>query len=196
MRTITQEITLYTYDELSDDAKGRVREWADTFEFEAEWILDDFKTIASMMGFYDITPRYSGFWSQGDGASFTGHYDYAKGAANAVREYAPQDAELARIVDGLQALQKRNFYQLRASLTLGPRPNYYAHENTISIGVERGDAWASDEVQTEFAELARDLMRWLYRALERGYDNCNSDEYLSEHCAANEYEFTADGRIA
>lgn len=196
MRTITKEIQVYTYDELSDNAKCRVKEWANTFEFGAECVLDDFKTIAELLGFYDVRPRYSGFWRQGSGASFTGHYTYAKGAAKAIREYAGRDVELHAIADGLQALQRRSFYQLRANLTLCSGSNHYSHENTISIEVERGEGWPSDEVAEAFAELARDLMRWLYQTLEREYDYRNSDENISEHCASNGYEFTEDGRIA
>lgn len=196
MRTITQQIQLYTYDELSDTAKERVKQWVDAFEFGAECVLDDFKTIAGMMGFYDITLRYSGFSSQGSGASFTGRYKYAKGASKAIRKYAPQDAELHSIADALQALQRAHFYRITAHLSLGSGSNFYAHENTIAVQVDRGDDYAPESVLEDFKELARDLMRWLYAALEREYDYCNSDEYLSEHCVANGYEFTADGVIA
>lgn len=196
MRTITKEITLYKYNELSDTAKECVKQWADTFEFASESVLEDFEQIAGILGFYDITPRYSGFWSQGDGASFTGRYKYAKGASKAIRDYAPQDTKLHAIADGLQALQARHFYKLRAVLTLGSGSNYYSHENTVSIEVSRDDNDAPESVQNNFKELARDLMRWLYKALEREWEHCNSDEYIAEHCTANGYEFTEKGEIA
>jgi hypothetical protein len=196
MRTITVEKTLYTFNELSSTAKDHARSILDTFEFQSECTLEDFTTLAGLMGFYDIKPRYSGFWSQGDGASFTGHYKYAKGGLQAVKEYAPQDMELHRIAQGLQAMQARHGYQLQAVLTLGTNSNMYAHENTIDCESTVHDVWVKDETQKEFRDLARALMRWLYRALEAAYDDCNTDEYLIDHCESNGYEFDEKGNLA
>jgi hypothetical protein len=196
MRTITVEKTLYTFNELSDTAKDTARTALDTFEFQAECTLEDFTSIANLMGFYDVKPRYSGFWSQGDGASFTGRYKYAKGGAKAVKEYAPQDVELHRIAQGLQDLQARYFFQLTANLTQGTNSNLYAHEFTISIDVEQDGASVNIETEKEFTELARALMKWLYRALEAAYDDCNTNEYILEHCEANGYEFDIKGNLA
>ena len=58
---------------------------------------------------------FRGFASQGDGASFEGQYSHARGAARAIRAHAPKDEELHRIADELQAVQKRNFYQLNTA---------------------------------------------------------------------------------
>ena len=52
---------------------------------------------------------FRGFWSQGDGACFEGAYAYVRGATVGIRAHAPQDNELHRIVDTLQAIQRRNF---------------------------------------------------------------------------------------
>ena len=196
MKTITQQIDIYTFDELSDKAKDRVKQWADTFEFSAESTIYDFKTIAKIIGFYDIDTRYSGFWSQGDGASFTGRYKYAKGAAKLIREYAPLDVELHRIVDGLQSIQRNNFYRLRAILTPGANSNHYSHENTISFELyDYDNEYKHISQEDDFKEVCRDLMRWLYSALESNYAWCNSDEYISEHCDSNEYQFDINGGV-
>ncbi len=42
-------------------------------------------------------------------------------------------------------------------------------------------------------EAMRDLARWLYRQLEREYDDLTSDEAVDEAIVANEYSFTVDG---
>ena len=47
-------------------------DWFDTTK-------SDFHTDLETLGFYNIDSQFSGFWSQGDGASFTGSYEYAKG---------------------------------------------------------------------------------------------------------------------
>ncbi len=38
------------------------------------------------------------------------------------------------------------------------------------------------------------MARWLYRQLEREYDDLTSDEAVDEAIAANGYTFTADGK--
>jgi len=103
---------------------------------------------------------------------------------------------LWRIADALQALQKRHFYRLIASLSLGGGSNFYSHENTVDIEVERDDGLditASD--YDELVELCRDLMRWLYKQLGAEYDYANSDENIAELCEANGYEFTIEGAL-
>lgn len=187
---------VYKFEELSETAKDHAKTVLNTFEFGAESVLEDLKTIAEILGFYDVTPRYSGFWSQGDGASFTGRYKYAKGAPKAIKEYS-NDAELLRIAEGLQALQRVNFYHLRATLSLGSRSNHYCHENTINFEVYDSETEyrALGGALEDLPELARDLMRWLYSALEREYNYCNSDEYIKDHCESNGYEFDVNGNL-
>ena len=77
---------------------------------------------------------FSGFWSQGDGACFEGHYSYAAGAAAAIRAHAPLDVDLHAIADALGAMQRRNFYQLRADIRHHGR---YNHEHSMTIAVKR-----------------------------------------------------------
>jgi hypothetical protein len=137
---------------------------------------------------------FTGFWNQGDGACFEAYYAYAKGAPRRIREYAPQDEALHRIADGFAAIQRRNFYQLRAETT--HRGHYY-HARCMAVSVERDSptyqamtAGADDIV----IEALRDLADWLYRQLEREYDYLSSDEAVDETIAANAYTFTASGR--
>lgn len=81
------EVQVFTYDQLPDDqAKEKAVEWygSDTSDdFWSEYTLDDWKEFLTDMGFgYDtdhVEIGYSGFWSQGDGASFTCKtFDFAK----------------------------------------------------------------------------------------------------------------------
>jgi len=136
---------------------------------------------------------FTGFWSQGDGACFEAWYAHAKGAPRQIRKYAPKDATLHQIADDLAAVQRRNFYQLRAETT--QRGHYY-HANCMSVSVERDSpTWQGMTVGAEDAviEALRDLARWLYRQLECEYGYLTSDEAVDETIAANEYTFTATG---
>ena len=135
-----------------------------------------------------------GFSSQGDGASFEGTFSHAKGAARAIRTHAPKDEELHRIADELQAVQKRNFYQLGGSIrTRGS----YCHEHNMAIEVERNSpTWQpmTDGAEDTVIEALRDLARWLYRQLEREYEDLTSDAAVDEAIAINGFTFTAEGR--
>jgi hypothetical protein len=206
------ETTVYQVGELSDRAKDKARAWyreAGPYDDWHECVFDDFETICAILGvrlktrsvgLYGGGTRqkpciwFSGFSSQGDGASFEGALGFAKGAPKAIRAHAPEDSELHHIADALQAIQRRNFYQLRADISQRWR---YCHEYSMSITVERdspnNQAMTADAEDT-VTELLRDLARWLYRQLEREYDYQTSDEVTDEAILANEYTFTGDGR--
>jgi hypothetical protein len=76
-----------TYDQLEDQAKKKARDWfrqgCCEDSYWSESTLDDWKETLMEMGFgYDkdsVDISFSGFWSQGDGASFTcKNFDFAK----------------------------------------------------------------------------------------------------------------------
>jgi hypothetical protein len=206
------ETTVYRLNELSDAAKEKARGWYRQVGFDHDWyefVYEDFERICAILGIdlktvpvrlYGGGTRqktciwFSGFWSQGDGACFEGWLRHAKGARQKIRNHAPKDVELHRIADALQAIQRRNFYQLRATVT--HRDRYY-HEYCMAISVERDSpAWQDMTADAEDAviEALRDLARWLYRQLEREYEDQTSDEAVDEAIIANEYTFTESGR--
>ena len=152
-------------------------EWWDSVY---ELFTEDMKAIG-----IEVDKMYfSGFWSQGDGACFEGRYSHAAGATRAIRDHAPKDNELHRIADVLQTVQRRNFYQLHATVT--HRDRYY-HEYCMAISVERDSPTWQDmtaDAEETVIEALRDLARWLYRQLEREYDHLASDESIDEAIAA------------
>ena len=71
--TIQQTITAYQFNELSDQAKDKVREWfiADGTD-HIEYVLDDFKKQMLALDIHVQDIQYSVAYRQGDGASWTG----------------------------------------------------------------------------------------------------------------------------
>lgn len=202
---------VYTIDELIEPAKERARDWWREC-LDDDWhqpVIDDFCQICKILGVELKTIArppvgggarakpcvwFSGFASQGDGASFQGWYGYAVQSAKRIREYAPADVELHSIADRLQHIQRRNLYQLQA--TISHRERYF-HAHSMEISVSRSGETgqeASDGAEDEIADALRDLANWLYRALEREYDYQMSDDMADEMLAVNGYTFTADGR--
>jgi hypothetical protein len=106
----------------------------------------------------------------------------------------PTAATLHGIADRLQAIQRRNFYQLAAEVS--HRGRYY-HEYSMSVDVTRDSpTWQppTEDAEEIVTEALRDLARWLYRQLEAEYDHLTSDEAVEDGIIANQYTFTAGGR--
>ena len=141
-----------------------------------ESVYDDFIAICDIIGF-DVSPRdiqFTGFWSQGDGASFTGSYAYAKQSAKRIREYASKETELHAIADMLAELQRRNFYQLTASVTR--RGYHYSHSNTIGAECEReGYQYPTSDSDDIVTDVAQRLSNWLYSTLKSEYEYQEAD---------------------
>lgn len=204
--------TVYQFPELSAAAKERARIWYREVAVADDWwdaVYDDFERICDILG-VSLKTRpvrlmgggtrampciwFSGFSSQGDGASFEATIRHAKGSAREIRAYAPKDQVLHSIADRLQEVQRRNFYQLGAEVS--HRGRYY-HEYGIAIDVTRdsptGQVPAEGSEET-VVEALRDLARWLYRQLEAEYDHLTSDEAVDEGITINAYTFTEAGR--
>lgn len=143
-----------------------------TCEPHSDWdesTLDDAKDMAAIIGIDIDDIYYSGFSSQGDGASFTGSYAYAKGASARIRAEAPLDTELHAITDKLATLQRGQFYGLAATIS---KPCFqYSHENTMAAEVEHSsDRDVGEDISDAMLEAFRDFARWIYHNLEREYD--------------------------
>jgi hypothetical protein len=206
------QTTVYTLDELDERAKSRARDWYRQSSADDDWheaTFEDFERVCDILG-VELATRsvrlygggarqkpciwFSGFSSQGDGASFEGSYQYRKGAAREIRSYAPKDERLAAIADRLQRIQRKNLYALAARMTHSGR---YYHEYTMEISIERAsDTYQPPTPDAEeiVAESLRDLARWLYRQLERECHYQTSDEVVDEGIIANGYTFTEGGR--
>ena len=71
-------ITLYSFSELSKEVQAKlIKEYSNDesfldFDFAERHILREIENEAEVMGIQDFEFKYSGFYSQGDGASFTG----------------------------------------------------------------------------------------------------------------------------
>ncbi len=204
--------TVYRFPELSDVAKEKARSWYRELGPHDDWwdaVYEDFERICEILGIrLKTTPVrlmgggtrakpciwFCGFWSQGDGACFEGYWSHAKGAAARIRDYAPSDATLHGIADRLQAIQRRNFYQLTAEAS--HRGCYY-HEYTMAVesrATVRPGSRPTEDAEEIVTKALRDLARWLYRQLEAEYDHLTSDEAIEEGTIVNEYTFTEAGR--
>lgn len=204
-------VPIFRAEELGASARDAARAWARQHVVPDDWhecVIDDFERVCTIIG-VELATRsirlfgggtreapqvhFSGFSAQGDGASFEGRYRYARCSTAAIRAYAPLDRELHRIADAFVGIQRRNIYQLDATIRQTGR---YFNEYTMEITVERdsptGQA-ATAGAEDGITECLRDLARWLYRQLEREYDFQTADAEIDAALHANDYTFTAGG---
>lgn len=191
MKTITTAV--YSFDELSDAAKAKALDWyRDGYETDLSMTVEDFKdNIAPLFGFDVSRVFYSGFCCQGDGACFEGTWE-ADDVAPDIAGY--QDAGLAELHKRMAAFAEKH---LGFFANIKHRGHYY-HEHCTEIDFDPDSLVSHAKypcAEGEFAELARDLMRWLYRQLEKDHEWQLSDEALTDSILAADYDFTEDGKV-
>jgi hypothetical protein len=190
-KIISVQKEVFQFEELPESAKGTAINAVNCFD---DFVIDDAKTVAALMGWRIDKIYFSGFWSQGDGACFEGVMRYAKGCTKAIKSYAPQDTELQRIAQAWQDLQKRNFYSLTATVK---QRGHYMHSGCTSFDCEdtRTGYLESLEIQDEIETIGRDFMDWIYKSLEKEYDYQTSESAIVELCEANDYLFDKHGNL-
>ena len=190
--------TVYTVDELTGRARERalakLAEWA-THEDWREDVYEDAISLFAHLGIEARKLKFSGFWSQGDGASFEGTWkadrvNYAVLAAN-----MPKDSKLLAIGLALQAFALE--FPL-AEVIITRSNQCYSHSGTMTIDVyPEGDDSETGSIDDSPAEqLMRDAADWLYARLEAEHAYLTDEAQLIENAQANGYEFEEDGSIA
>lgn len=214
-----KEITVkaYEFDELSDAAKEKAREWFRSAscgdDFWSECVIDEAVEQGGHLGIdFKMRERknakgesllekpciwYSGFWSQGDGACFEGTWRAGDVKADKVAEgWGPDPAttEIKRIAAEFDRIAK--LYPC-SSFSVEHR-GHYQHENCTEFDffITEDEAVGEDEQQQAeevLKENAKDFMRWIYRQLEKACEWQNADEQVDENIRSNEYMFTESG---
>lgn len=210
----TVKIEIFEFDELSEPAKQKARDWyreaSAGDNYFAESVIEDAGTIAATLGIelkntvtltgskqrQEPAIYWSGFSSQGDGASFEGVYIYKPGALAKIKAHAPKDSRLHTIAEDLQAVQKRYGYRLSAVIkTCGQ----YSHSGTMQIEVGYNAGTGRDVEPGAIGTLQESLRGfadWIYAQLEQEYYYHSADAQVDESIRANEYEFLASGKRA
>lgn len=213
MRTV--EHTVYTFEELSESAKEKARDWwREAYTFSDDGDYEQFETAAKHLGIefdtqpvklmsgktrYDSNIMWSGFSSQGDGASFTGDFTFKPNCLHDIREEFPQHEALHSIADKLTTLycRLRLADGTKLSGKIRQHNSHYVHACTMDGTAYNEEGEELDmEVSKEFEELMRDFANWIYKSLKEEYEYQTSDESIDEAIIGNEYEFDEEGERA
>ena len=157
-----------------------------------EFIYENFIDEVAERGYF-IKPdniQFTGFWSQGDGASFTGYVhiedwiryhkagnEFRKVLNSLRRGYGPEDA-----------------YLIRAS-------GRYSHESSVYTSINMYDV-ENEDVEDQLDKIAeiieeerKDLSIELYKRLRQEYEYLTSHEAIAESLRINDYDFDEYGDI-
>ena len=198
MRQVTITKTYLKFNELNkkqqEEVLDNLRYYINTepgvwYECTQDQFHNDLKTL----GFYNVKSQFSGFWSQGDGASFSANFSkpenkeelkervekLLKDAPYFFHTYADKIEERkdTGLSDDFINLNFDDFEDWELSILQEGR---YSHEYTMSC--------AHDGLQ----EFSRHLAARYYLELEREYDYLTSDEAIKETIEANDYEFDSE----
>lgn len=192
------------YNELSDTAKERAFEDfknRDMYDCHwAHWVFDDWVERLGAIGIdtevYDM--HFTGFHSQGDGASFEGSIDLKK-FLEAHPDLKKNHAELYMSTVPFDKFSD-DYAEYMVLLRRTQHLSYY-HENTITLewDIETNDVVGKfDKVMTdaepEILETCREHMRSLYNDLQNAYEHeIGLDSFLE---MVDYQDFNEDGSLS
>lgn len=212
---IQQTITAYQFNELSDKAKDKVRDWFNT-DVDLEYVLDNFKTDMRALDIHVEDIQYRLSYSQGDGASWTGtmaiipflerlapdHPLFTKGVVlvELIREgWVDDKASISRAsyfynhsgTMGMDTIEDAVINSGDATMKGGILQGANVFELFESIGGEQ----MLEEVQEAILEEAKSHADDLYKRLQEAYEWEISDEHIAECAEINEWLFDEEGNI-
>lgn len=229
----TTEVTYYTLAELiekqkegkvSSTAVERAKQWLRECATDYEWgtyTYEEWEKILAEIGFENAKINFSGFASQGDGASFTANLDIAKlitflSTPIEPKESVDADSEgnevyLNYVVGKLHARYGGKVTNPRYgwlewivnNLSGGVKRicRRYSHSNTCRAEVELDSCRERpliealvDEFQKDIEELRGELSQLIYRDLEAEHDYRTKDETIIEESTEREILFDGNGR--
>lgn len=194
----TIEVELSTIDTIRKENSKLYQKIIDKYRninVEDDWYqytIEDLTTILGFCGFSDIKIGFSGFWSQGDGANFTGIYRANAVDFKALKEYVPNETAIYEralsIYNQVMDFENPDFTLYRTS-------SHYAHENTVSIKDTEFPDSTYPETEENILQDCRDIMHVIYMKLEEEYNYLTSESAIYETLECNEYYFNDKGEI-
>lgn len=198
MRVITTETKVYSFEELPEESREMAIENYHDINTDYDWYdstVEYWQEKLESIGFENAKIQFSGFWSQGDGASFTCDVDFLNLLPTYIDYVLEPNSKQAR---RLIALAETGYFD--GAWKIERNDSRYSHENSVACSDECHwlDCLVNDEIydiEQNITEIARIYMKEIYSDLEKEYEYLTSEEMIKETLIVNEYEFTEDGKI-
>jgi len=188
------EISIYTIDELSEQAKQKAIDQHKDFladNWEAENSLDYHKEELEKFGYNNVKILFSGFSSQGDGACFTADIDIKKWIEahdlNDLRKLYNYSDNFSFSITH----QSRYYYATSTTVVWG----FYSEIDYSNNDKEQAESEAEQLLEVIKAERER-LGNDIYQTLRDDYFAEIADDYVLEDIRLNEYQYLSDGTLA
>lgn len=217
--------TVYQFEELSDKAKDRARDWYREGALDYDWwdgVYESADQAAKYLGIdlrqkpvklmgggtrYDPSIWFNGFYSQGSGSAYDAIWRAEHVKGEELKKDFATDVELHRLADEFTRIATAN-----AEMTANIKSD---RDTSINVTVEHGETaderinaleyqspeWHAQNAQDgalaeALEEALKDFNCWIYKSLESEYEYLNADAQVDESIRCNEYEFTEDGTRA
>lgn len=187
MRLVMETFQVCSFSELNKEQQRKVTERLRDINVDYEWFeytLEEMRKDLENLGFNKVVINFSGFHSQGDGASFTGNFDIPASKKEKSKRISLFKSECGiKVFSDLgEELMEHVFSKEDKDLGVSVEriSHHYSHENTIDSDNDFVKSWS------------KRYSREIYRALENEYNHLTSDEAVVETIEANDYEFVLD----
>lgn len=183
MRVIEQVVL--TFEECSPDLQKTILDRYRDINIEDynwwDWVYAHWKEKLEALGFYDLEFSFSGFSSQGDGASFTGKME--------------DFTQVMKQITGLD----QDYSQTDRTWEIYRISSHYSHERSTSHNFEIYSDREENELDGWFEGVLKiwyiTTCQQFYRELEKEYEGLTSDESVRNMLIANHYEFDETGKM-
>lgn len=213
----TMQIQVYEFNELPHNVKYHaIAEYGQPPDDWHDEIIQRAKEEGPERGFHIDNVQFSGFHSQGDGASWTGHIDFVEFITYHIKPDAKDLAQytvLAELIkDGWcesKVVVSRSAYYYNHSGTMRSDGIddrlYYADENSVvDKGILEGANVQELAKSIDYEELLIELDNWalhkaqkyadeIFAQLREEYDSYTSEEYFKDLCDINGWRFDKRG---
>jgi hypothetical protein len=171
-------------------------------DIDLDWVIENETEDLEALGLENVEISFTGFWSQGDGASFTARVN---DIPNFIKTVGITDDILPKALAAFEEV-----YEMRIVRT----DSRYFHENTVSFEIEEMDdtelilmsPFGVGDITIDLNDLLGDIgleakaSEWvkakskeIYRKLEKAYEDEFSDEAVIEWADDMGIEFDEEG---
>ena len=198
----------YTISELSPGAKKSAIEEIknrDSFQnrdIDLDWVIEYETENLEALGLENVEISFTGFWSQGDGASFTARVN---DIPNFIKTIGITDDILPKVLAAFEEV-----FEMRIVRT----DSRYYHENTVSFEIEEMDdtelilmsGFGIGDITVDLNETLEEIgledkaSEWvktkskeIYRTLQKAYEDEFSDETVEEWDESMGIQFDEEG---
>lgn len=207
MRTATVDYEVYKYNELTDGAKEKVKEWylegREPYVFTEDCEMD----LENLFGENDLKVQYSLGYCQGDGFNIYGKI-YAESIFKCLENHNG-GTQLAEFENVLTEKEKKTILHYAEECGAIELPMNSRYCYSLADYIEFAEDWEGELEDCEYKNINVDalkkfegLVKGIFETLCASYEKWGyeyfyeiSEEDLEEMCEANEYEFLEDGTV-